>query len=547
MSNEAEITCKMAAAKIVATRKKAPYLAIAINSMIPHKAPGLGTFGVTKDWIMMWDPAAVERWNVDQIATVLVHEVSHLLRRHAARAKRCGAYDNPILAQLWNQAADGEINDDLIDAGIWEFPTDPPPILPEQFECERGGFAEVYYAKLKKDLEEMLKEKGGEGEEGEGEEDDGESAAGGGSEDPDDDEKDDESGKGKSEDDEQDEDSSGGSGKQDEKGEDDEESDSGGGSDDGDDDEQSDSGGGGSDSGDDEDGDEESGSDSGDQSGSGSGSSDDDDEDTTHCPPAKGWHCGSGSGNPLPIEPGIEGRSEAECEQIRRDTAEAIRQIATRSRGSIPGGWSAWAEVELGPVRIPWEQKLARACRHAVEVKSGDLDSDYSRPHRWQAVLGTGPGKPILAHPFSPIPSVLGAIDTSGSMGSGELSEAASQIDGVIKALDAEMIFCSFDAKVQAIAPIRNIERLEELLKGRGGTDFRPLFKLIEDMPKKPDILIVCTDGMGPAPIEPPLGLIVIWVLVGPHKQTPTAGNTRTPVDYGEVIEVEPFEEEEAA
>jgi predicted metal-dependent peptidase len=74
-------------------------------------------------------------------------------------------------------------------------------------------------------------------------------------------------------------------------------------------------------------------------------------------------------------------------------------------------------------------------------------------------------------------------------------------------------------------------------LKGGGGTDFVPVFEAAAHMRPRPEVLVFCTDGMGPAPAEPPYPLRVIWLLVGPYKQRPYAYNG--PITYGEFIEVD--------
>jgi predicted metal-dependent peptidase len=76
-----------------------------------------------------------------QLAFLWVHEICHVLRRHAERAKEKGA--EPI---QWNIAADLEIND-----AQWkglEIPEAFPPLLPKQFGLPEGKLAEFYYDAL---------------------------------------------------------------------------------------------------------------------------------------------------------------------------------------------------------------------------------------------------------------------------------------------------------------------------------------------------------------------------------------------------------------
>ncbi|MDT7898714.1 MAG: hypothetical protein RRB24_11815, partial [Armatimonadota bacterium] len=76
-----------------------------------------------------------------QLAFLWVHEICHILRRHAERAKEKGA--EPI---RWNIAADLEIND-----AQWqglEIPEAFPPLLPKQLGLPEGKLAEFYYDAL---------------------------------------------------------------------------------------------------------------------------------------------------------------------------------------------------------------------------------------------------------------------------------------------------------------------------------------------------------------------------------------------------------------
>lgn len=95
-----------------------PYLSHGIFSLIPIKTDfekymGMPpTFAVDQHWRMYWDPRAVEKWGLELTTTAIRHEVEHLLRVHADRAKSAGITD--IDHDLWNYATDLEINDGLL-------------------------------------------------------------------------------------------------------------------------------------------------------------------------------------------------------------------------------------------------------------------------------------------------------------------------------------------------------------------------------------------------------------------------------------------------
>lgn len=125
---------KIQAARVWAVRNQ-PYLAIALHSLQIRWTEGYGTFGVDKHWRLYVDPFRVDEWTVEEIGGVLLHEVWHLLRDHHTRAEQFEAFQ-------WNLAADAEINDDLVNAGI-TLPDNP--VLPRDFHQPDGLLAEEYY------------------------------------------------------------------------------------------------------------------------------------------------------------------------------------------------------------------------------------------------------------------------------------------------------------------------------------------------------------------------------------------------------------------
>lgn len=244
--------------------------------------------------------------------------------------------------------------------------------------------------------------------------------------------------------------------------------------------------------------------------------------------------CGGCAGNPLDEEAdvpdGTPQRSEAELQRVRRQTAEAVRQEAARGRGTVPGGLERWAGEYLSPPRVSWRQQLQRACRGAIAYRPGAVDLRYNWPSRRQGGIGYGVGKPVLPALRAPVPRVSVAVDTSGSMGEDELREAVGECNGILKAVGAQIDFIACDARVNAEGKVGVWQQLVSLLKGGGGTDFRPIFEALSRKRPRPDVVVVCTDGMGPAPAEPP-PYRVIWLLVGPCR--------RSPCDWGEQIELE--------
>jgi predicted metal-dependent peptidase len=117
-----------------------PYLATGIFATQVTAAPGSSSVAVDEHWRLRADPDLAAQWTAAQFGSVLVHHVCHLLREHADRARALGI--RPEDAAAWTRAADAEINDDLIPAGL-DLPGDP--VLPHHLGADPGGLAEQYF------------------------------------------------------------------------------------------------------------------------------------------------------------------------------------------------------------------------------------------------------------------------------------------------------------------------------------------------------------------------------------------------------------------
>ena len=106
------------------------------------------------------------------------------------------------------------------------------------------------------------------------------------------------------------------------------------------------------------------------------------------------------------------------------------------------------------------------------------------------------------------------AIDTSGSISNDDLKGFFSEINSILNCVDEYKIFLiQCDAKIQSIDEYlspKKIDIKELKIKGRGGTDFRPVFEYMrENNILYP--LIYFTDLMGTFPDYFP-SFPVLWV-----------------------------------
>src|SRR5205823_1663054 len=89
----------------------------------------------------------LDGWSVAEVAGVLLHEVGHVVRDHAGRARTAGVDENNRLA--WNLAADAEINQSISKLPDVALPENG--VTPKSLRQPDGYLAEWYYARLLRD------------------------------------------------------------------------------------------------------------------------------------------------------------------------------------------------------------------------------------------------------------------------------------------------------------------------------------------------------------------------------------------------------------
>ncbi len=134
----------------------------------------------------------------------------------------------------------------------------------------------------------------------------------------------------------------------------------------------------------------------------------------------------------------------------------------------------------------------------------------WSRPsRRFPSRVGELPGRAYRPRAILR-PRLIVAIDTSLSMSEGELSEIARQLRPISELAQLTIVEC--DTEVARTYPFRG--PLEQV-KGRGGTDLRPVFAPAFLRAHGADGVVYFTDGEGPHPEQEP-ALPVLWMLTKP-------------------------------
>jgi len=135
-----KVSRRLQSARFLASNMRS-YLATPLWSMIPVEAKDMPhPMGVDKYWRLYYNPDLIDQWDTLTCAGVLFHELYHLLRDHADRAKVMNIGQANHMA--WNVACDAEINDDLLGEEIL-LPADC--ITPAKLNQPDGKLAEWYY------------------------------------------------------------------------------------------------------------------------------------------------------------------------------------------------------------------------------------------------------------------------------------------------------------------------------------------------------------------------------------------------------------------
>ncbi len=184
--------------------------------------------------------------------------------------------------------------------------------------------------------------------------------------------------------------------------------------------------------------------------------------------------------------------------------------------GDLPKGIERFIESKK-EAQISWRDELYRYVN--IHAKSDYRMFPSSKKHLYRGIA---------------LPSIYGeelkivvAIDTSASIDDELLKTFLAELYEIMQVFThyvIELIEC--DATIQNIQRLTPQEPLEPMLKGGGGTDFRPVFEYIETMNEDFKFLIYFTDGKGSFPKYEPL-IDVLWVM-----------SERCDVPFGEVLEL---------
>lgn len=215
---------------------------------------------------------------------------------------------------------------------------------------------------------------------------------------------------------------------------------------------------------------------------------------------------GDSSGAPQP-DPLSQQEIETLSTQWQQRMVGAAQQA--RQAGKLGGAMARMIDFMVQP-SLPWRMMLAR---YMTSVARDDYS--YSRPSSRR-------GDPAVFPSLrSAQLNIAVAVDVSGSMTEKEIGEFLSEIDAIKAQIRSRVSLYACDATLQSGSPWLfepwEEVRLEQRVRGGGGTSFCPPIEDQSNADLAPDVLVYFTDAEGRFPeVEP--AYPVVWLVKGKAK-----------------------------
>jgi len=191
-------------------------------------------------------------------------------------------------------------------------------------------------------------------------------------------------------------------------------------------------------------------------------------------------------------------------EAVVRDMVDRAVQ---KSKGSIPGEYQDVVDKILKG-KISWKNLVKYSMASKLR-----LNRETSWKVRNRRLLSVCPTFILPGSLRRRGCDVVIAVDTSGSIGQEEFAAFFGEMESLIRRLNATVTLIQCDAQVTSCEPYVKGAWKNIKIAGRGGTDFRPVIKYIDDNKIVTKMLIYFTDGMGDFPDKEPSKYSTLWVM----------------------------------
>jgi predicted metal-dependent peptidase len=198
------------------------------------------------------------------------------------------------------------------------------------------------------------------------------------------------------------------------------------------------------------------------------------------------------------------------AKEVIRQAIKEAHDATMKSQGHLPAGLEEAIGEWLKPPVIPWNVILKNWLVN--KFKSGQKNSWKRQNRRF--------GAEQKGHLPVRIPAITACFDTSGSMSAEDLMLGVSELNGIRTVYKATINVLECDAIVQKEYKLTKYSKPQINFKGRGGTNFKPIFEYIKEHKIATDVLVIFTDMYGDFPSEKP-PYPVIWVSTSSEEKAP--------------------------
>lgn len=211
----------------------------------------------------------------------------------------------------------------------------------------------------------------------------------------------------------------------------------------------------------------------------------------------------------------LEGMTIEDVDGEIRKAAEKLKNsmAMAKGHGTMRSNIIETLIADIPEVKTPWEKSFRsitqkHLARHRIKKPTRPGRAVLSQKAMELTSIIWQPGR---VRPR--VPRVCIGLDTSGSVSQREYVRYLAEVQAMKRRTNAEIFVILCDTEIQSVSQIKDVKEISKIeFKGRGGTDFRPVFEIANTMDL--DLLVYLTDLMGTFPDTKP-EYPVLWTLPG--------------------------------
>lgn len=220
-----------------------------------------------------------------------------------------------------------------------------------------------------------------------------------------------------------------------------------------------------------------------------------------------------------------DGSKSADAEKLAKEVIKQAVQEATaessRTAGGPPAELASVIDDLLNKATINWKAVLRQYIGTAVKCGTKSTWKRQSRRFG-DTQKGKMPDR---------ILDVAVAIDTSGSITDGDLSEFIGEMKGIMKAYKSKIHIIECGTEVNRTYDLKPHTKINSKFFGRGGGDLRPPYAYLKEKRKKPNLMVYFTDCFEEAPKKEPIK--TLWV-----RPSAVADYPPPKMPYGKILQI---------